>query len=320
MRQQKHEFLPLSRNSLSLHQKHVKSYILGELLGQGSFGKVKEAFDPRTRRLCAIKIIKKRCLQKVPDGEESIEREVSILKKLNHINCIQLYDFFVEEEKQKLYIICERVGGGSLQQLCERAPNKRLPFIQARKLFNQLLDAMEYLHSLKIIHRDLKPDNMLLSVDGTLKVSDFGAALQIDKDNIAPPGAAKCKGSPAFQPPEIISEKEHIFSGSKIDIWSAGITFYIMCIGAFPFEGSSVSALFENISNGKYTIPSWVDSNLCHLIQSILEKDYRKRFTIEEIRRHRWMTSKLKKENFVPVALVPTAFKQDEKQCSCIIT
>jgi len=317
MKQQRHDFRPLTRNSHGLHQKHVKHFILGELLGEGSFGKVKEAFDTRTHRLCAIKIIKKRNLQKFPDAEESIEREVAILKNLHHVNCIQLYDFFVDEE-EKLYIVCERVGGGSVQQLCERAPNKRVPLIQARNLFIQLLDAMEYLHSLKIIHRDLKPDNMLLTIDGTLKVSDFGAALQVDKST-TPRGAAKCKGSPAFQPPEIITEKEHVFSGSKIDIWSAGITLYIMCIGSFPFEGSSVSALLENISNGSYTIPSWVDSSLSNLIQCILNKDHCKRYTIEEIRRHPWMTARLKKEKFVPVAIVPTAFKQDERKCSCTI-
>jgi len=204
--------------------------------------------------------------------------------------------------------------------LCDRSPDKRVPLIQARDLFSQLLDAMEYLHQMKIIHRDLKPDNMLLTVDGTLKISDFGAALEINRDNNASHGAAKCRGSPAFQPPEIISEKQHAFSGSKIDIWAAGVTLFIMCVGRFPFAGSSVTALLENISNVCFTIPSWVDTILADLIHSILNKEYHKRFTIEEIRRHPWMSAKLIKEKPVPIVAIPTVFKQvDEHKCCKIL-
>jgi len=319
MRTYRPEFHPLPRNSLNLHQKHVKHYIIGELLGEGSYGKVKEAFDSRSHRLCAIKIIKKKNLQKIPGGEETIEKEVDILRKLQHINCIQLFDFFSDDTNQKLYIVCERVGGGSVQQLCERSPNKRIPLIQARNLFNQLLDAMEYLHQMNIIHRDLKPDNMLLTVDGILKVSDFGAALEMNSKNNQSPGAAKSQGSPAFQPPEIISEKHHAFSGSKIDIWSAGVTLFIMCVGRFPFEGSSITALFENISNGCFNIPSWIDATLADLLHSILNKDYHKRFTIEEIHRHPWMSVKLAKEKPTPITAIPTVFKQVEEHKCCKI-
>jgi len=318
MKKNRSEFVPLARNSLGPHQKKVKHYILGGALGEGSFGKVKEALDTRTHRLSAVKIIKKRSIQKIPGGEESVEREVEMLRKVHHINCISLYDFIEDDEKDKLYIVCERVGGGSIHELCERAPDKRLPLIQARNLFLQLLDAMEYLHGLKIVHRDLKPDNMLLTVDGILKVSDFGSALQFDKEYAAP--APKTKGSPAFQPPEIISSSDHAFSGPKIDIWASGVTLYIMCIGSFPFEGASVSALFENISNARFVIPSWVDPSLANLIQSILTKDRRKRASIEEIRRHPWMSAKLKKEKFIPLTILPTLFDDKElNTCSCTI-
>jgi len=309
----------LARNSFGTHEKRVNHYILGGILGEGSFGKVREALDSQKNTLCAIKIINKRNLQGIPGGEESVEKEVEILRKIQHINCLHLFDFFQDDEKGKLYIVCERVGGGSVHQLCERAPNQRLPFGQARGLFLQLLAALEYLHGMNIIHRDIKPENMLLTVEGVLKVSDFGSALQLDTD-YSLPGAAKCKGSPAFQPPEIISKKDCVFSGTKIDIWAAGITLYIMCIGSFPFKGSSVSSLFENIANAQYNVPDWVDSSLVELLRSMLCRDYKNRWNIEQIKRHPWMNAKVKKEKPVPWVVIPTTFKESEHSCSCTIS
>jgi len=317
MKKTGNEFVRLKRNSIVTREKEVKHYVLGETLGEGSFGKVKEAYDRRNRRLCAIKIVKKQNLNKAA-GEENIQKEVEILRKLHHINCLHLFDFFTNEEKHKVYIVCELASGGSVKQLCDRAPSRRLPLLQARNLFVQLLDAMEYLHSLNIFHRDLKPDNMLLTPDGVLKVSDFGVALFLE-NNVIPPGSEKCKGSPAFQPPEIIGE-QCIFSGSKIDIWSAGITLYMMCTGTYPFEGTSMRCLFESISQCHYVIPNWIDPSLTDLLHSILNKDYKKRFTIEEIRMHPWMNSRLKKEKFVPIITTPTSFKEEDQQtCGCTI-
>jgi len=321
------EALPIfsrKRDSLLCYkQKQVKNYALGELLGEGSCGKVKEAFNTETKRLCAMKIIKKRNLHMTPGGEESVHREVEILRKLYHPNCIRLLEDFVDEEKQRVFIITEYLCGGSVQQLCERASRKRLPMHQARSLFSQLLDALEYLHSLNIIHRDVKPDNMLLSDDGVLKLSDFGVAVELDK--LCDAAARKCNGSPAFQPPEMLSDKcgGIGFSGPKIDIWGAGLSLYMMCIGSFPFEGSSVCALFANIKAAAYTIPSWVDPSLVDLLQSILNKDPDKRLSIAQIRAHPWMSMKLKREKSIPISTTPSAFKCQRAKmrmdCHCTV-
>jgi len=325
------ESLPIfqrKRGSILCAPKHVNHYILGELLGEGSYGKVNEAWDEEANRLCAIKIIKKRHLPAIPGGEQNVQREVEILGLLKHKNIISLIDFFTDEERQKLYLVFEHVGGGSLQQLLERAPNKRLPLHQARRIFEQLLDALEYLHSQNIIHRDLKPDNMLFTESGDLKLSDFSVAVQLDK---ACTNAAhkKCSGSPAFQPPELLTDPLKGpcgFSGTKIDIWAAGVTLYMMCIGTFPFGGTSVCALFENISKACYKIPSWVDPCLADLLKGVLNKDPSQRFTIEQIRQHPWMTKKLKREKSVPMCLAPSAFScHPDKQpkmmaCQCVVS
>lgn len=296
--------------------KKIKHYILGETLGEGSYAKVREALDQRTNKLFAIKIMKKTVLHKIPGGEESVKREIEIQQRINHVNCVSLIDFFADEEKGKLYIVSEYVGGGSLQELCERAPNKRLPLCQARHLFSQLLDALNYLHSINILHRDVKPDNMLLTMEGVLKLSDFGVAIDFTSKE-----KPKSNGSPAFQPPEAAAEKGSL-TGPPADIWAAGITLYIMIVGKFPFEGANLYGLFENIASGSYEVPDWMDSVTANLIQRMLEVDHRTRATIQQIREHEWMTAKMKREPFVRMRSSATAFRttQGSKMFSCKCT
>lgn len=326
------ESLPIfqrKRSSILCGHKHVRHYLLGELLGEGSYGKVNEALDEETNEICAIKIIKKRHLPAIPGGEQNVQREVEILKTLQHKSIIRLIDDFTDEERQKIYLVFEHVGGGSLQDLLERAPNKRLPLCQARRIFGELLDALEYLHSHNIIHRDLKPSNMLFTESGDMKLSDFSVAVQLDKISTNATHR-KCTGSPAFQPPELLTDPLKGpcgFSGPKIDIWAAGVTLYMMCVGAFPFEGTSVCALFENISKATYKIPCWIDPCLADLLKGILNKDPGQRLTIDQIRQHPWMTKKLKREKCIPMCLAPTAFcdAAEHKKikltgCQCVIS
>lgn len=108
------------------------------------------------------------------------------------------------------------------KELVDSAPEKKLPLFQAHRYFCQLISGLEYLHGCRIIHKDIKPGNLLLSLDQILKISDFGVAEQLDLfavDDTCTTG----QGSPAFQPPEIANGHES-FSGTKVDIWSCGVT------------------------------------------------------------------------------------------------
>lgn len=131
-------------------------------------------------------------------------REIQLLRRLRHKNVIQLLDVLYNEEKQKMYLVMEYCVGG-LQEMLESVPDKKLPIFQAHNYFMQLLDGLEYLHGGGIIHKDIKPGNLLLTLDHTLKISDFGVAEALDTfaetDEIT-----TGQGSPAFQPPEIASE------------------------------------------------------------------------------------------------------------------
>lgn len=269
--------------------KMIGKYVMGDMLGEGSYAKVKEMLDTETLCRRAVKILKKRKLRRIPNGEENVRREIQLLKLLKHKNLIRLVDVMYNEEKQKMYIVMEYCVGG-LQDMLESTPTKKFPAWQAHGYFCQLIDGLEYLHSKGIVHKDIKPSNLLLTLDGTLKISDLGVAEALDV--YAPDDTCSTsQGSPAFQPPEIANGVVK-FSGFKVDIWSSGVTLFNITTGKYPFEGDNIYRLFENIGHGHFEIPEDVDDNLRGLLTGMLQKDPDTRFTIQQIRHHPWFIRK----------------------------
>ncbi|CAH1721700.1 hypothetical protein AGLY_007763 [Aphis glycines] len=265
--------------------KTVGKYVMGDLLGEGSYGKVKEVLDSETLVRCAAKILKKKKLKRIPNGEKNVLNEIQLLKTLRHLNVIELVDVIVNEEKEKMYLLLEYCVGG-LQDMLEHSPGSKFPCWQAHNYFSQLINGLEYLHSRGIIHKDIKPGNLLLTLDETLKISDFGTAEALspfDPEGIC----ASSQGSPAFQPPEIANGADE-YSGFKIDIWSSGVTLYNLVTGEYPFEGDNVYRLFEAIGKCNIQIPSFVTEPLRSLLVGMLKKDPKKRFTLRTIQTHPW--------------------------------
>ncbi|XP_058800756.1 serine/threonine-protein kinase STK11 [Phymastichus coffea] len=268
--------------------KYIGKYVMGDLLGEGSYGKVKEMLDSETLCRRAVKILKKKKLRRIPNGESNVQREIQLLKILRHKNVIGLVDVLYNDEKEKMYIIMEYCVGG-LQDMLESSPCKKFPLWQAHNYFCQLLDGLEYLHGRSIVHKDIKPGNLLLTLDGTIKISDFGVAEALDmfsKDDTCTTG----QGSPAFQPPEIANGCDS-FAGFKVDIWSSGVTLYNITTGAYPFQSDNIYKLYEIIGKGEYTIPEDVEDDLRSLLQGMLQKDTDIRFSLQKVRHHRWTTS-----------------------------
>eukprot|EP00158_Paraphelidium_tribonemae_P007216 Partr_v1_DN28156_c0_g1_i7_m55487 putative serine threonine kinase 11 len=292
-----------SNDVLNSHKKVVAKlvgkYLMGGLLGEGSYGKVKEGFCAESLKRVAIKIMKQSRIKKIPNGEANVKREIALLKKMHHENVVQLMDVIINAEKQKTYVVIEYCAA-TLADIMSRAPSLKLPLSQSQRYFQQIVASLGYLHAQGIIHRDIKPGNILVTFDDTIKISDFGVAEEISMYS-ADDYLTTSSGSPAFQPPEVAAGVEK-FAGSKVDIWAIGVTLFHMISGKYPFDGDSIYALFENIAKCEYQIPEEADDILSSLIRDIMTKDPKERLTLVQISDHNWMRAEIpKSDSEVPV-------------------
>ena len=224
---------------------------------------------------------------------QGIEREIVIMKLIEHPNVMRLYD--VWETSTELYLILEYVEGGELfDYICE---NGRLSASEALGYFQQIIVAVDYCHHFNIAHRDLKPENLLLDGNKNIKVADFGmAAWQKSSSN----GMLRTAcGSPHYAAPEVIAGTP--YNGSASDIWSCGIILFALLAGRLPFDDDDLATLLEKVKMAKFEIPSHIDKEAKHLISRMLEKDVQKRITMSEILAHPFFTSRPPKPPLVRV-------------------
>lgn len=212
----------------------------------------------------------------------SIEREIVIMKLIDHPNIMHLYD--VWETSTDLYLILEYVEGGELFEFLER--NGRLSTTDALNYFQQIIAAIEYCHKFNIAHRDLKPENLLLDKDGNIKVADFGMATW-QKTNANGLLQTAC-GSPHYAAPEVIRGEG--YDGSIADIWSCGVILFALLAARLPFDDEDVPTLLEKVSSGKFTFPASMDARAKDLITRMLERNPMRRITVPEIMKHSFYT------------------------------
>eukprot|EP00288_Rhodomonas_lens_P016868 CAMPEP_0177709994 /NCGR_PEP_ID=MMETSP0484_2-20121128/11097_1 /TAXON_ID=354590 /ORGANISM="Rhodomonas lens, Strain RHODO" /LENGTH=414 /DNA_ID=CAMNT_0019221643 /DNA_START=357 /DNA_END=1598 /DNA_ORIENTATION=- len=285
--------------------KRVGNFVLGDVLGEGAYGQVREGLrvseDQKFGQRVAVKIISRRLLRKVRNGQDNLKREIKCLKKVKHKNVIQLYDVIDEDELDKVYLVFELANLFSLQDLIDmqkQATRKlsgpegsqqnpeAIPYAYARNIFLQLVHGLQACHSKGVVHRDIKPSNLQLTSDGVVKLIDFGVAETLD-DFSTLDDTQKFAGTPSFQPPEV-AQGARSFSATKVDIWAAGVTLYVMVTATHPFTGDSMADLYANISTGEYEMPAALEAEVKDLISKTMHREPEHRLPLEEMLSHPW--------------------------------
>jgi carbon catabolite-derepressing protein kinase len=259
----------------------LSQYSFVKTIGEGSFGKVKLARHKVTGQEVAMKVIHRRKLIS-RDMAGRVEREISYLQLLRHPHIIKLYS--VINTKTDIYMVLEYVPMELFDYIVKHG---RLGEARARRLFQQIICAVEYCHRHKIVHRDLKPENLLLDKNMNVKIADFGLSNIMTDGNFL---KTSC-GSPNYAAPEVIGGK--LYAGPEVDVWSCGVILYVFLVGRLPFDDDFIPALFKKIQAGNFHIPSQTPQGAVQLIKRALQVHPVQRITIPEIRQDEWFMKDL---------------------------
>ncbi|URD74899.1 abscisic acid-inducible protein [Musa troglodytarum] len=258
-------------------------------IGSGNFGVAKLVRDVRTKELFAIKLIERG--QKI---DEHVQREIMNHRSLRHPNIVRFKEVLLTPTH--LAIVMEYAAGGELfERICNAG---RFSEDEARFFFQQLISGVSYCHSNQICHRDLKLENTLLdgSTAPRLKICDFGYS----KSSVLHSQPKSTVGTPAYIAPEVLSRRE--YDGKIADVWSCGVTLYVMLVGSYPFEDPEDPRNFRKtlgrILSVQYSIPDYVRvSRDCrHLLSRIFVANPEQRITVPEIKNHPWFLKNLPME------------------------
>jgi serine/threonine-protein kinase SIK3 len=246
-------------------------------IGKGNFAVVKLATHTPTTSQVAVKMIDKSQLDE--ENLRKVFREVEIMKHLDHPNIIRLYQ--VINNDRYLCIVTEYASQGEVFEYLIK--NKRMPEKEARKMFHQIVDAVDYCHRKNIVHRDLKAENLLLDSEGNVKLADFGFSNYFKESELL---KTFC-GSPPYAAPELFEGIS--YQGPQADIWSLGVVLYVLVCGAVPFDGNNLQSLKARVLDGRFRIPFYMSQECEHLIRRMLVTTPMKRLPLSKVLTHKWM-------------------------------
>ncbi|KAL4472084.1 hypothetical protein ABPG72_001082 [Tetrahymena utriculariae] len=257
-----------------------------KVLGSGTYGMVFKAKKKGTKITRAIKQIPKKKVK----NQERFQREIEIMSSLDHPNIIKLYETF--EDDKNIYLVMEVCEGGELfDRIIERGFFSE---VDARTIFTQIMQAINYCHSKSISHRDLKPENFLFLTkhdDSPIKVIDFGLSKNFDHNQAMTTKA----GTPYYISPEVLQGKYD----ESCDIWSGGVILYILLSGNPPFYGDTDPEILEAVKKGQFSFDIPEFSSVSQEAQDLIRKMITtpdKRLKSFEVLNHPWMKQDIKQK------------------------
>ena len=273
----------MSSDSSPIQERQVGDYLIQDILGDGGFAKVYLGMHIPTKERVAIKIIDKEELFSEEINKKRLFLEISILKKVRHKNIIKLYE--IMETPATLYLVMEYCNNGELFDYI--VSKDKLNEKQACVFYQEIIDALSYLHSINIVHRDVKPENILLNTINrkiNCKLIDFGISRTFEKNELI---ETPC-GTASYAPPEMHNGER--YNPILSDVWSSGVLLYSMVCGFLPFNEEDEYVNIKNIIQGNYEFPEdeGLSSEVIDLIRHLLDINTSTRYNLEQIRQHPW--------------------------------
>lgn len=270
-------------------------YKLGHRLSEGQFGKVRVAIDTVKKKEVAIKFI-----ARGPTLDAAyVTREILNHRTLCHPHVIEFKEVFLTDGA--LCIVMEYAAGGDMHDYISK--HKCVPEDWARWFFQQIILAIEYCHKRDVVLRDIKLENLLLDKNQQLvKVCDFG----FSKHNQHDSAPRTCVGTPCYLAPEVLKSpmKHRPYNGEKVDIWTCGVSLFVMLFGFYPFDDpndgntSKENTMYlKRILEGNVNIPTVqlrndkatpISEDCLDLLKKMLEPSPSKRITLKGIKEHSW--------------------------------
>lgn len=253
-----------------------KRYIPQKVLFSGENSKTEICYDQQEKRTVVLK--------KIPKNIKPLDRfleEVNAQAFISSSGVVQTYSAFEEDDN---YVLVMEAGKTSLMDIIKHG---RLSEQTLRGLIPNVLVGLKDLHSSNIVHNDVKPENIILCLDGKMKLIDFDLATIFERE--------KCNyhhgvfGTWPYMSPEVVDGAEHT---EKVDVWSIGVVMFVCLTGILPFEAPTQAEYLENVKTQPFNKMCLekvrCSRSLIDLISWMLTKDVTKRPSIEKCLKHEW--------------------------------
>jgi serine/threonine protein kinase len=259
-------------------------YDLNDCLGSGSTGDVYKATCKANMEPVAVKIIRKSTLNR--RSESYIRREIQVLSYLDHPNIVRFLGAY--ESKDEICIVTEYMDEGSLFDWMEKS-SFHMSEEESKSVTSDILNGLQFMHTKGVLHRDIKPENILIKRTAAgiqAKIADFGLACFIGPSE----WCTEPVGTLRFAAPEVLSRLPY---REAADLWSMGVTLYIMLHGTMPFTGKSDEETVLSVLRRKLNFrgKSWtgVSASAVAVLGALLVRHPRTRANSKEVLASEWL-------------------------------